>query len=157
MITDPTAVNCLAYRTIGCAINVHRVLGPGVSELPNALALAEELREAAISFRREIPVSLVYKGRRLGCCYRLDFLIEDTIIVELKSVREVIEVHKKQVLSYLRLTRRPLALLLNFNVPVLQQGISRFINDPTVMPSAIAHLGTPRELFQAAPAEGSTL
>jgi GxxExxY protein len=107
------------------------------------------LRDEGLSFARDVPVAIVYKGRQLGCCYRLDFLIEDTIIVELKSVREVIEVHKKQVLSYLKLTRRPLALLINFNVPVLQRGISRFINDPTVAPSAIAHLGRPRESFQA--------
>ena len=100
MAADPTTVNFLAYRTIGCAIKVHKVLGPGVSELPNALALAEEFRDEGISFARDVPVAIVYKGRRLGCCYRLDFLIEDTIIVELKSVREVIEVHRKQVLSY---------------------------------------------------------
>ncbi|MBA2303343.1 MAG: GxxExxY protein [Acidobacteria bacterium] len=129
MLTDRTAIDFLSYRTIGCALRVHRALGPGVLELPNTLALAEELSAATIRYRRDVPVAIIYKGKPLGCGYRLDLLVEDTLIVEVKSVRELTDVHKKQLLSYLKLTGRPIGLLINFNVPLLQQGITRLIND----------------------------
>jgi len=130
MLTERTAIDFLSYRTIGCALKVHKALGPGVLELPNMLALGQELSAEGIDHRLDVPVTVVYGGRPLGCGYRLDVLIEDTIIVEVKSVKQVTDVHKKQLLSYLKLTRRPLGLLINFNVALLQQGVSRLINDP---------------------------
>jgi GxxExxY protein len=129
MLTDRTAIDFLSFRTIGCALRVHRALGPGILEMPNILALGEELSAEAINYRRDVPVPVVYKGKSLGCGYRLDILVEDTIIVEVKSIRQVADVHKKQLLSYLRLTGRPLGLLINFNVPLLQQGITRLVNN----------------------------
>jgi GxxExxY protein len=140
MLTDRAAIEFLSYRTIGCALKVHRTLGPGVLELPNTLALAEELSAAGIHFRRDVPVAIVYKGTPLGCGYRLDLLIEDTLIVEVKSVREVTDVHKKQLLSYLKLTRRPVGRLINFNVALLQQGITRLINDAGSAGPAVAEI-----------------
>jgi GxxExxY protein len=131
MLTDRTAIDFLSYRTIGCALRVHRTLGPGVLEMPNILALAEELSAEAINYRLDVPMAVVYKGKSLGCGYRLDILVEDTIIVEVKSVKQVTDVHKKQLLSYLRLSGRPLGLLINFNVVLLQQGITRLANNLT--------------------------
>jgi GxxExxY protein len=128
MLRDMRTIDALAYRTIGCAMAVHKALGPGVLETPIVHAFAMELAAQEIPYRRDVPVDLWYKGQPLGCGYRLDLLIDDTIIVEVKSVRQITDVHQKQLLSYLKLTGRPLGLLINFNVPILRDGISRTIN-----------------------------
>ena len=142
VLTDPAAIDFLSYRTIGCALRVHKALGPGIVEHPNLLALAEELSAEAIRYRLDVPVSVVYRGKPLGYGYRLDLLVEDTLIVEVKSVKEVVDIHKKQLLSYLRLTRRPLGLLINFNVRLLQEGITRVINSKTADGPAIGRIGS---------------
>ena len=128
MLTDMKAIDALTYQTIGCAIAVHKALGPGVLEMPIVRALAIELTTKRIPFRRDVPIDLWYKGQPLGCGYRLDLLIDDTIIIEVKSVKQIADVHQKQLLSYLKLTGRPLGLLINFNVPILHDGVSRTIN-----------------------------
>lgn len=137
MHTDMKAIDALTYRTIGCAIVVHKALGPGVLETPIVRALAVELEAEGIPYRRDVPIDLWYKGQPLGCGYRLDLLIDDTIIVEVKSVQQIADVHKKQLLSYLRLTGRPLGLLINFNVPVLRDGVARTINSVSRQEDAI--------------------
>ena len=128
MLTDMKAIDALSFRTIGCAIAVHKALGPGVLEMPLVRALALELAAHGIPYRRDVPIDLWYKGQPLGCGYRLDLLIDDTIIIEVKSVKQIADIHQKQLLSYLKLTGRPLGLLINFNVPILREGISRTIN-----------------------------
>ena len=130
MLTDRTAINQLSYKVIGCAITVHRELGPGLLERPYVLALAEELKLAGLAYRLGVPVPVVYRGKRLGRGYEVDCLVEGAIVLEVKSVRIVTEVHRKQLMAYLKLTKLPLGLLINFNVNLLRDGITRMINLP---------------------------
>jgi GxxExxY protein len=115
-----------AQRLIGAAIEVHRTLGPGLPESVYELALAAELESRGIPFQRQALFTVQYKGRLVGEG-RLDFLIDDCLIGELKAVEELSLLHRTQVLTYLRATGRHLALLINFNVPKLQHGIKRII------------------------------
>ena len=105
---------------------VHRQLGPGLLESAYQECLGFELEWQGIAYRREVPVPLLYRGHRLDCGYRVDFIIEDQLLMELKCVEKLLPIHDAQVLTYLRLTRLPLALLLNFNVTLLKQGIRRY-------------------------------
>lgn len=115
-----------AHAVIGAAIEVHRMLGPGYLESVYEEALAIELGLRGIGFRRQVPVTVSYKGREVGTA-RLDFLVEEILVVELKAVDDLAPIHLAQVLSYLKATSLPLALLINFNVPVLRDGIKRII------------------------------
>jgi GxxExxY protein len=116
----------LAYRVIGAAIEVHRVLGCGFLEEVYHKALIEEFIRREIPYRSEHPVRVLYKGRPVGEG-KLDFLVGDSLIVELKAVQNLAPIHEAQVLSYLKMTNYPLALLINFNVPLLKDGIKRII------------------------------
>jgi len=118
-------LNGLVQSVIGLCIEVHRELGPGLLESAYEEALAYEFSGAGIQFERQCEVPLRYKNVVLNCGYRLDFVIEQDLILELKSVQELLPVHHAQVLTYLKLERRPLGLLINFNVPVLKDGIRR--------------------------------
>lgn len=120
------ALNRLAHQTIGAAIEVHRALGPGYLESVYGNALAVELAARAISFEREYPFEIIYKGSAVGSG-RLDFLLESRLVVEAKTVEQFAPIHKAQVLSYLKATRLQLALLINFNVPTLKTGINRIV------------------------------
>jgi GxxExxY protein len=122
-----TSLNHLCRRVLGLCINVHRELGPGLLESAYEEALAYELTQEQLNFLRQCEVPLRYKTVALDCGYRLDFLIEGELEVELKAVQELLPVHHAQVLTYLRLQRRPLGLLINFNVPVLKDGIRRIV------------------------------
>ena len=115
----------LTNQIVGAAIDVHRSLGPGLLESVYEECLCFELRERGLSFRRQLEVPLVYKGRSLASNLRIDVLVEDTVVVELKSVAAVLPIHEAQLLTYLRLTKREVGLLINFNVPTLKQGIFR--------------------------------
>lgn len=119
--------NGVTERIIGAAIEVHRALGPGLLESAYAACLAEELTLRNVPFQREISLPVVYKGRRLDCCYRLDLVVADLVVVEIKSVRTIEPVHEAQLLTYMRLGGWMLGLLINFNVPVLKKGIRRRI------------------------------
>jgi GxxExxY protein len=110
---------------IGGAIEVHRQLGPGLLESAYQACLCHELELRGIAFKDEVPVPLIYKGLSLDCGYRLDLLVADEVIVELKSVEQLLPVHEAQLLTYLRLTGKKVGLLINFNVPVLKDGIVR--------------------------------
>ncbi len=122
------ALNELSYCVIGAALEVHKTLGPGLLESVYRTCLIHELKSAAIGVDAEQIVPIIYKDIVLDCGYRLDLLVENQIIVELKSVEKILPVHTAQILSYLRLTNKPLGLLMNFNVPYLKQGIHRVIN-----------------------------
>jgi GxxExxY protein len=118
----------LTGRVIGAAIEVHRQIGPGLLEMVYEDCMCEELSLRGIRFERQVQAPVVYKGRELGSRYKVDLIVERLLIVELKSVEKLIPVHKSQVLSQLRMTRLPLGLLLNFNVPTLSEGIKRIVN-----------------------------
>ena len=115
----------LSDKVIGCAIEVHRTLGPGLFESCYSECLAHEFSLAGLSFQREIQVPVHYKGVKMDCAYRLDFLIEDRLIVELKCVEQFDPIHQAQLLTYLRLTGKRVGLLLNFNETLLKNGILR--------------------------------
>ncbi|MBC8098062.1 MAG: GxxExxY protein [Armatimonadetes bacterium] len=116
----------LAYQVIGAAIEVHRTLGPGFLESVYEHALAVELTLRDIAFERQIPIGIDYKGHIVGEG-RLDFLIKNQLVVELKAVEQLIPIHTAQVISYLSTLKQPLGLLINFNVEVLKTGIKRII------------------------------
>ncbi|HSB79126.1 MAG TPA: GxxExxY protein [Candidatus Methylomirabilis sp.] len=120
------ALDALAHEVIDAALEVHRWLGPGYLESCYEEALAIELRERQIAFRRQAPISVDYKGRVVGEG-RADFIVGDGLLVELKTVEALAPMHKAQVLSYLKATRGILGLLINFNVPVLRDGIRRVV------------------------------
>lgn len=117
----------LSNRVIGCAIEVHRELGPGLLESTHEQCLARELSLKRIAFRLQHPQPVEYKGIRLDCGYRLDVLMEDELIVELKSVEQVKGLHEAQLLTYMKLAGLKTGLLINFNVTVLKNGIKRFV------------------------------
>jgi GxxExxY protein len=118
-------INELTYETIGAAIEVHRHLGPGLFESSYRECLCEELRLRGVSFKKECIIPLQYKGVRLECGYRVDLLIEDLIVVELKATERLMPIHEAQLLTYLRIGGWKAGLLINFNVPVLKDGIRR--------------------------------
>ena len=126
-------LNQLSSQIIKGAINIHKELGPGLLESVYQSCMVIELRYMGINVQSEVPLPIFYRGEKVheeG--FRLDLLVEDTIIVELKSVEKVQDVHKKQLLTYLRLANKPLGLLINFNEAVLKDGITRIINAPPV-------------------------
>ncbi len=124
-------VDNLSSLVIRAAINVHKVLGPGLLESIYQSSMVIELGLMGIEVLTEVPLHVSYKGRRIpNVGLRLDLLVEDTIIVELKSVEEIQPVHKKQLLTYLKLAGKPLGLLINFNTTLLREGITRVINSP---------------------------
>jgi GxxExxY protein len=119
----------LSNVVIGAAMEVHRHLGPGLLETAYQQCLARELSLSNIAFETEKPIPLNYKGINLECGYRLDFVVEDKLILELKSVEKLLPIHQAQMLTYLKLTGLKLGLILNFNVPVLKDGIKRIVLD----------------------------
>ena len=126
-------LNRLSSHIIKAAITVHKELGPGLLESVYHACMLIELRNMGIKAQSEVLLPVVYRGQKVnGQEFRLDLLVEDKIIVELKSVAKVEPVHKKQLLTYLRLAGKQLGLLINFNEPLLRDGITRIINRPTV-------------------------
>lgn len=125
-------LNHLSSHVIKAAINVHKELGPGLLESVYQRCLVIELKHMGIKTRSEVPLPVFYRGQKVNDeGFRLDLLVENTIIVELKSVEKVQDIHKKQLLTYLRLAKKPLGLLINFNKALLKSGITRIINNPT--------------------------
>jgi GxxExxY protein len=121
-------LNDISYLIIQCAIEVHRALGPGLLESVYRACVMYELRQRQLGFVAEQLVPICYKGVVLDSAYRLDMLVEDQIVVEVKAVETVLPVHEAQLLSYLRLMDKPLGLLINFNVPLLTDGVTRRMN-----------------------------
>ena len=119
----------LSYKVIGCAMEVYNVLGPGLLESAYEKALIHELQINGLSVSSQVPVEMQYKGINLGEGLRLDLLVEDSLIVELKSIDELKPVHYKQLLTYLKLLDKRIGLLINFNVNDFRDGIKRVVND----------------------------
>lgn len=117
----------LTEKIIKAAIEVHRQLGPGLLESVYEECLIYELGKMGLRVERQKPVPLIYKEIKLDCGYRIDVLVEGKVIVELKSVDEVLPVHEAQVLSYLKLAKKEVGLLINFNVKQLRNGLKRFV------------------------------
>ena len=126
--TETQRLNQVTERIIGCAINVHRALGPGLLESAYEECLCFELSQSGLIFQRQVALPIVYKTVKLDCGYRMDLVVEDTVIVEIKAVEKIIPVHEAQLLSYLKLANKPIGLLLNFHVSVLKNGIKRIRN-----------------------------
>lgn len=121
--------NELTREIIGAAIDVHRELGPGLLEAIYEECLIAELKLRGLRLASQHPLPIVYKGKQLDSVYRCDVLVEDTVIVELKTVDSLAEIHKAQLLTYLKIAKLRYGLLLNFNVPVMRQGIVRMLNN----------------------------
>ena len=122
----PEDLNRLSYAIIGAAMCVHRFLGPGYVESAYEEALVAELEIRNIPFQRQVPIDVCFKDLKV-CTYRVDMLVEDRVVVELKAVESILQVHRAQVLSYLKAGSFPLGLLINFNVARLEDGVSRLI------------------------------
>jgi GxxExxY protein len=119
----------ISNRVICAAIEVHKTLGPGLLESVYEACLCHELECQGLSFQRQVHLPVKYKNIELDCGYRLDLVINDKVIVELKSVAKIEPIHEAQLLTYLKLTNHKLGLLLNFNVPLLRDGIKRLVNN----------------------------
>ena len=117
----------LSHRVIGCAIEVHRELGPGLLESAYEQCLAHELTRNEIQFKLQHPQPVKYKGIQLDCGYRIDLLVDDELILELKSVDKLTGIHEAQLLTYMKLADVKTGLLINFNVTQLKEGIKRFV------------------------------
>ena len=128
MIMDKQINNALTYEIIGCAIEVHKTLGPGLLESVYEKALQQELKEKGFRVESQKVVELNYKGVNIGEGLRLDLLVENEVIVELKSVEDLKPIHYKQLLTYLKLTNKKMGLLINFNEESLTDGVKRVLN-----------------------------
>ena len=117
----------LSRKIIGAAIEVHKHLGPGLLETSYEECLAFELTQLGLSIKRQQPVPVVYKDVKLECGYRLDILVENKIIIEIKSVDALAPIHEAQILTYLKFAQKETGLLINFNVTQLKQGLRRFV------------------------------
>jgi GxxExxY protein len=121
-------LNKITEAIIGAAIEVHRALGPGLLESSYLACLVYELRQRGFKVLEQVPLPLVYKEVKLDCGYRLDLLVNDAVIVEVKSVESLAPIHEAQLLSYLKLADCKIGLLINFNVKMLKHGIKRLAN-----------------------------
>ena len=117
----------LSHQIIGCAIEVHRRLGPGLLESTYEQCLAHELTTHKIDFKLQHPMPITYKDVRIDCGYRIDMFVHEQIIVELKSVEQLTGIHEAQLLTYMKLANAPVGLLINFNAKILKHGIKRFV------------------------------
>jgi len=121
-------LNDLSYKIIGCAIEVHKILGPGLLESAYQKCLIFELEKGGLLVKKEVSLPIVYKEIELEQGYRIDLLINNKIVIELKTVESFTDVHTAQVLTYLKLGKFPLGLLINFHSKILKNNIKRFIN-----------------------------
>jgi GxxExxY protein len=121
--------NELTERIIGVCIEIHRSLGPGLLESAYEECLCHELSTGGISFERQKPLPVLYKNVQLDCGYRLDLVVEEKVIIELKTVESLLPIHEAQLLTYLKLSGLTLGLLINFNVAMLKHGIKRIVNN----------------------------
>ena len=120
-------INDITYKIIGCAYEVHKILGPGLLESTYETCLCYELEKQGLKFEKQKELMINYKGNTLNNGYRIDILVEDSIVLELKSVENLLPIHTAQILTYLKLSEHNLGLLINFNVTNLQNGIHRYI------------------------------
>jgi GxxExxY protein len=123
-------IDHLGEQIVGALIEVHRQLGPGLLESAYEIAFCHELTLRGIPFTRQLPVPVIYKGINLDAAFRLDVLVADTVIIELKAVSEIASVFEAQIISHLKLLNKPLGYLANFHVRLMKDGIRRFANFP---------------------------
>lgn len=128
----------LTQKVIGCAIEVHRHLGPGLLESAYEKCLAHELALAGLAFKVQVPMPVEYKNVKLDCGYRVDLFVEDCLIVELKAVEQILRIHEAQVITYMKLAEAPVGLIINFNVKLLKEGIRRLF--PSSSPLSLSSL-----------------
>jgi GxxExxY protein len=121
-------INAITEKIIGCAIEVHRALGPGLLESAYEECTSYEILCSGLQIERQVSLPVVYKGVKLDCGYRMDLVVEKAVIVEFKTVEVLLPVHEAQLLSYLKLTGLSVGLLINFHVPVLKDGLKRIVN-----------------------------
>ena len=121
-------LNELTYKVRGAIFEVYNILGPGLLESTYEAALAYEFDNLGLEYKTQVPINVLYKGKDLGLGYRMDMLIEDMLVLELKSVDLLTDLHKKQLQTYLKLANRPLGLLINFNTTNLDKNIIRIVN-----------------------------
>jgi len=119
-------INDITGKIIGCAIEVHKSLGPGLLESAYEECLAYELEQMGLKIERQVPVPVVYKDVKLNCGYRIDILVENCVIIELKSVDVLAPIHDAQILTYMKFAHKNTGLLINFNVTVLKNGVKRY-------------------------------
>ena len=125
---EETPENKITEKIIGCAIEVHRNLGPGLLESAYEECLCYELNQKVLSHQRQVPLPVIYKGVNLDCGYKMDIVVENSVIIEIKAVERILPVHEAQLLSYLKLYEKKLGLLINFHVPILKSGLKRIAN-----------------------------
>jgi len=121
--------NEISYKIIGASIEIHKTLGPGLLESAYEAALAFDLKELGLNIKRQVPMPMVYKEVKQDIGYRLDLLVENKVIIEIKSLENLAPVHYAQTLTYLKLSEKKLALLINFNTKILKDGIHRIVNN----------------------------
>ena len=121
-------LNEITDEIIGCAIKVHNALGPGLIESAYEVCLAHEINKQGLGVQTQVALPVIYDNIKLDAGYRLDLLVEQRVVLELKAVERLIPIHEAQLLSYLKLSRLPLGLLINFNVRLLRDGIRRIAN-----------------------------
>lgn len=146
MAQKGTDFNNITQTIIGAAIEVHRHLGPGLLEAAYEECLCRELDIRRVPFKRQVPLPVTYKGVILDCSYRLDLLIEGKVVVEIKAIEELLPIHDAQLLTYLKLGDWKVGLLINFNVPLLKDGIHRLVNGLEENDQAQC-LDTPRKIL----------
>ena len=119
-------INLITEKIIGCAIEVHKSLGPGLLESAYEECLYYELKNAGLTIERQKSVPVIYKEIKLDCGYRIDLLVENAVVVELKTVEAFNPVHEAQILTYMKFSKKSIGLLINFNVTLLKNGIKRY-------------------------------
>jgi GxxExxY protein len=125
--TEAVGINAITEAIIGAAMKVHSALGPGLLESAYEVCLAHELRKAGFDVRSQVELPVIYDGVRVDLGYRIDLLVNDAVIVELKCIEKIAPIHEAQILSYLKLSRKRIGLIINFHVRHLKDGIKRFI------------------------------
>ena len=128
-MSDKDKLDQVTGRIIGAAIEVHKTLGPGLLESAYEACLAYELRQLGHKVEQQKPLPVIYKEVKLDCGYRLDLVVDDAVIVEIKAIEQLAPIHDAQVISYLRLADKRVGLLINFHVSLLKNGIKRIVNN----------------------------
>jgi GxxExxY protein len=126
---DHYRLDAMTRRIIGAAIEVHRRIGPGLLESAYNACLSFELRQMGFRIDEQVPLPIIYRDVKLDCGYRMDFVVENAVIIEVKAMEQLAPVHHAQLLSYLRLADKRVGLLINFHVRMLKDGIRRIVND----------------------------
>ncbi len=127
LLTEPSKeIDMIAKEIVDCCFCVHKDLGPGLLESAYEIFLLEELLERGLDVRTQVPLSVKRKNKLVDMAYRLDFLVEDKIIIELKSIEKILPLHQAQILTYLKLSSKKLGFLVNFNCPLIKDGIKRY-------------------------------